>query len=82
MTPRPTPSVPVGPSQDHKLPKRLLTYQEASHVLSIKVNTLYALVSRRELPFIRLSGRMVRFDRDELERWIEERKVEPASEAE
>ncbi len=53
----------------------LLTYAEAGELLGLKLSTLYAMVSRRQLPHVRLGGRLVRFDRAELESWIAARRV-------
>ncbi|MCC6157445.1 MAG: helix-turn-helix domain-containing protein [Deltaproteobacteria bacterium] len=53
----------------------LLTYSEACAILKMKLPTLYSKVSRREIPHVRLSGRDVRFDADELARWIDDRRV-------
>lgn len=55
--------------------KPLLTYQEAADLLGIKLATLYALVSKRAIPHIRVSGRIVRFDAAELRAWLEARSV-------
>ncbi|MFZ5480455.1 MAG: helix-turn-helix domain-containing protein [Myxococcota bacterium] len=55
--------------------KPLLTYDEASRLLGVPVNTLYAWVSQKRIPHVRLSGRMVRFDPEELALWIEARRV-------
>jgi excisionase family DNA binding protein len=48
----------------------LLTYIQASALLNIPTSTLYALVSRKQTPHIRLSGRIVRFAEDELLAWM------------
>jgi excisionase family DNA binding protein len=47
-----------------------LTYSQAAEFLNVKVPTLRSMVCRRQVPHIRLSGKMVRFDADELERWL------------
>ncbi len=52
-----------------------LTYSEAAAFLNVKVQTLRSMVCRRQVPHIRLSGKMVRFDADELERWLRARSV-------
>ena len=52
-----------------------LTYSQAAEFLNVKVPTLRSMVCRRQVPHIRLSGKMVRFDRDELERWMREHSV-------
>ena len=55
----------------------LLNYAETSQLLGVKTNTLYAWVSRRVIPFVRLSPRVVRFRPEDLEAWVNERNVLP-----
>jgi excisionase family DNA binding protein len=57
-------------------------YAFASAVTAIPVPTLYALVHQRRIPHNRLSRRMVRFKRAELERWLAERAVPTAARTE
>ncbi len=54
----------------------LLSYLEAADFLNMKLATLYSKVSRKEIPHLRLSGRMVRFDPEKLQEWLEKRAVE------
>ena len=51
--------------------KELMTYQQLGDYLNVKVSTLYAWVCRGRIPFVRFSGRMVRFDRDEIDNWLD-----------
>ena len=62
--------------------ERHLNYEEAAKVLGMKRGTLYALVSRRQIPHVRLSRRMVRFPESELRQWLRERLVQPTEQAE
>lgn len=55
----------------------MMNYEEAAVFLGLKVNTLYSMVSRKELPHVRLSRRLVRFDRADLDRWVANRRVSP-----
>ena len=55
----------------------IITYEQASQLLNIKVGTLYALVSQNRVPHIRLGRRLVRFDRAALQAWLRGRSVEP-----
>lgn len=55
-----------------------LNYREVAEMLGVPVGTVYAWVSRRALPHIRLGPRLVRFDREEIQRWRDERRI-PAS---
>ena len=54
-------------------------YQYAARITGIQVSTLYSLVCQRRIPHIRLSRRMVRFRRSDLEGWLQARSVEPSS---
>lgn len=47
-----------------------LTYQDLSERLRVPIGTLYAWVSQGRIPFIRLAGRLVRFDEAEIDQWI------------
>ena len=53
----------------------LITYAQAAALLGLKLPTLYTLVSRRTIPHVRLSGRIVRFDPVVLEHWRKSRAV-------
>ncbi|MCX5867528.1 MAG: helix-turn-helix domain-containing protein [Proteobacteria bacterium] len=57
----------------------LVDINELSRQLSIPVGTLRNMTWRRELPYIKLK-RTVRFDPDEIRRWLDEKKVEPFDE--
>lgn len=53
----------------------LLTYKAAAELLRMRIGTLYALVSQHRIPHVRLGGRLVRFRRAELRRWVDEHSV-------
>ena len=55
--------------------RKLIGYKQAAEVLGLTVSTLYSKVCRKEIPHYRFSGRCVRFDLDELEKWIDEHRV-------
>jgi excisionase family DNA binding protein len=57
-------------------PTKLLTYPEAACLLGVKIGTVYSLVSQRRIPHVRLSGRLVRFERRALEAYIAARRVD------
>ena len=59
---------------------RLLTIQEASDMTRLAVKTLYAYVCRKEVPYVKLRGRLL-FDQCRLQQWIDAHAVEPASAA-
>jgi len=54
--------------------KRLLTIKEASEYLGISVKGIYNMVNRRQIPFIKIGGRL-RFDKIDLDNWIEKQKI-------
>ena len=54
----------------------LMTYTQAADFLGLKVGTVYALVSQRRVPHVRLSGRLVRFERVALEAYVAERRID------
>lgn len=53
----------------------LLTYKEASQRLRIAEITLRKWVSHKRIPYIKI-GRAVRFDSEELDRWIRAHTIE------
>jgi len=60
-----------------RLEKRLLDIDEASEYLGITKNTLYGMTSQRRIPFVKIGGKMLRFDVQDLDRWIEKKKIVP-----
>ena len=60
---------------DKKPDDALMTYQEAAQYLAVPVGTLYAWVSQDRVPHVRMAARTVRFRREELTRWLEDRSV-------
>jgi excisionase family DNA binding protein len=54
----------------------LLTPKEASELTRLSVKTLYAKCCRREIPFVKLGGKLL-FDQAKLVAWIEKHSVEP-----
>ena len=52
----------------------LLTYDEVAQWLALPPGTLYGLVHKGEIPHVRISARIVRFEREALEAWIVERR--------
>ena len=48
-----------------------LTYAAVAERLGVKVGTVYAWVSRKQIPHIRLGKRVVRFPADAIDEWLE-----------
>jgi excisionase family DNA binding protein len=55
-----------------------ITYGALAERVGVKVSTLYSMVSRREIPHVRLANRIVRFRVADIEAWLRERAVAPA----
>lgn len=51
----------------------LLKASEVAEILNIKTQTVYLMKAKNEIPFVQF-GSTVRFDKDELEKWIESKK--------
>lgn len=60
--------------------KAMLTSDEAAAYLGISKSYLYKLTNRKEIPFYKPMGKVVYFDRVELEEWIRNNRVSTASE--
>jgi len=54
--------------------KRLLIVKEASEYLGITENALYCMVYRRQIPFVKI-GKRLKFDKIDLDKWIEKQKI-------
>jgi len=63
------------------LPRRMLSYAEAAAHLGVKLGTLRSMVSRKEIPHVRLSARLVLFDAAELDRHLAAHAVPAAAPA-
>jgi excisionase family DNA binding protein len=53
----------------------LIGYEQLSKQLGIKLGTLYSWVSRNQIPHIRISGKLVRFNPVAIDRWLADRVV-------
>ncbi|MDK2743223.1 MAG: helix-turn-helix domain-containing protein [Nitrospira sp. BO4] len=54
--------------------RRLLTVKEVASYTGLSTHTLYTMVSQRRIPYVKL-GRLTKFDRLELDRWIASKSV-------
>jgi DNA binding domain, excisionase family len=55
--------------------KRLLSVQELGDYLGLSIHTVYAMVSQRRIPFVKV-GRLTRFDLNKIEDFIVANSVE------
>ena len=53
---------------------KLLNITEMAEYLGITVGTLYAWVSQKRIPYIKL-GRLVKFDLRKIDKWLEEKTI-------
>lgn len=56
--------------------KELLNIREAADFLGLSPGTLYNMVSRRRIPFIKVGARTM-FKKADLDRWLEKHTVQP-----
>ncbi len=59
--------------------RRLVGVMELAQYLGVKVNTVYAWVSMRKVPFYKV-GKLVKFDQREIDGWVARLRVEPIKE--
>lgn len=57
------------PAERVPIARRLLDIRDVSIYTGLSVHTLYAMVSQRRIPFVKM-GRLTKFDRVELDKWI------------
>lgn len=63
-------------TKTESISRRFLSVQEAAQYTGLSPHTLYAMVSQRRIPFVKL-GRLVKFDARMLEEWIRQNTVMP-----
>ncbi len=56
------------------LEKRYLGMVECSEYIGVTKGTLYAWVSRKRIPYIKI-GKLVKFDLKEIEHWVRVRRI-------
>ena len=55
----------------------LINIKQLSEKLSISKFTIYTWVSQEKIPHVKVAGRLIRFDPEEVEAWINEQRVKP-----
>lgn len=53
---------------------KLLSPIELSEALGISIETIYAWTSQKRIPYVKM-GKLVRFSRTEINRWLSDRRV-------
>jgi len=52
-----------------------INFKQASELLNLKESRIRYLVFKRKIPFIKI-GSTIRFDKNDLEKWLNQQKVE------
>jgi len=60
------------------LTRRLLSIGEASEYMGISKRTLYRMIRGHQIPFLKI-GRLVKFDLEQIEKWIAKQSIRPAA---
>ncbi len=56
---------------------KLIDIKKLSEILGLSKQTIYEMVSQSRIPYIKLSSRILRFDSEKIEKWIESKSYEP-----
>lgn len=56
----------------------LLTVDGVAELLNVTPNAVRQMVNRRQIPFIRLGSKRLRFDQDAIVAWVQAQRVEVA----
>lgn len=62
--------------------KNILTFDEAAKFTGLSKSYLYKLTSANKIPFYRPSGKLLYFQREELETWLLQNRVSTSDELE
>ncbi len=49
---------------------KLLKVEDVAELLGVKTQTVYLYVTQKRIPFIRMSGKLIRFREADIEDWI------------
>lgn len=61
--------------------KKVLTVDDVCTLTGFTKHHVYTLTSRREIPYYKPNGRLIYFDRDEIEAWMKRGRVDANDEA-
>lgn len=62
------------------LAKPFLTVEELASYLGVKTSYIYKMTHNREIPYYKPGGKMVYFDRKEIDEWVLSQRVATADE--
>ena len=55
--------------------KRFVGVEEIAEYLDVSINTIYSWVWLKKIPHVKM-GKLVKFDLQEIETWLKEKKIE------
>lgn len=64
------------PGAQRRKVEMMMDIHELARELRLSESGIYQMVSQKRIPFVRI-GRSLRFDTDEIKKWIESKKVTP-----
>ena len=56
---------------ENQIINEYLSYDEVSKLLGVPKGTLYSLVSKGQIPYVRISKRLVRFSKTTINEWLQ-----------
>lgn len=56
--------------------KKMLTLEKAARYLGVSKSNLYQLIHRRAIPHYKPNGKMVYFNRLELDKWLQRNRID------
>lgn len=55
----------------------LINAKETAKFLGVSLRTIRLLIKQNKIPYVRISQHSIRFDQDDLVKWLESRKIYP-----
>ena len=58
-----------------KAPKQLMNMEQLSQYISMSKSAIYKLTSTHQIPFYRPSGKIIFFEKEEIDKWMRRNRV-------
>ena len=62
--------------------KNVLVLEEAALILGVAASTLYKMTMRNQVPYYKPNGKLIYFNKQELEDWMQQNRIAAANEIE
>lgn len=62
--------------------KNVLVLEEAALILGVATSTLYKMTMRNQVPYYKPNGKLIYFNKQELEEWMQQNRVATVEETE